>query len=94
MDQRAPPLVLGVAVCSVPGALTGSTAKPQPTAASVHGYHAGGLNPGVRRGAQVPSVCVCVRAGVCGSLHVCTACVRGAAVSSAALDKTELCKSG
>lgn len=35
-----------------------------------------------------------VRAGVRGRLHVCTACVGGAAASSAALDKTELCKAG
>lgn len=35
---------------------------------------------------------VCARGGVCGRPHVCTACACGAAASSAALDKTELCK--
>jgi len=76
---------------SVPEAFTGTVAKLQPWQQA----RVSTARVDRTRECDREHKCrACVRAGARGSLHVCTACVCGAAVSSAALDKTELCKSG
>lgn len=82
-------IMAGVAISLTPGAFSGKKKQRCSPWQRVHISCAGILE--LECDGEHKSR-VCARSGVRGRPHVCTACACGAAVSSVALDKTELCK--